>query len=164
MIINLPYSPSHSLEWLEKFFEKDYYKKPYDRFMWWRSYSPKRRPLHPRSTLLDRILNGDFDLASYKYEIEAVEHKLNEKYVELFEDQGRYVEESSLDRARRKRLFDDFNKDETDKLSELKKQFLLTFKLTEDQYEQEIVSTDLELVDFYYFIEEKYGKYWIPLK
>jgi len=164
MNVALPYSPTHSKEWLENYFSKNYYKKPYDRFMWWRSYSPKRRPLHPRSTLLDRILNGDFDLASYKYEIEAVEHKLNEKYVELFEDQGRYVEESSLDRARRKRLFDDFNKDETDKLSELKKQFLLTFKLTEDQYEQEIVSTDLELVDFYYFIEEKYGKYWIPLK
>lgn len=164
MQVTLPYSPTHSQEWLEQFFEKNYYKKSYDRFMWWRSYSPKRKPLHPRSSLLDRILNGDFDLASYKYEVEAVEHKLNQKFIDLIEDQGRYVEEASLDRARRKRLLEDFEKDELSKLAELKKQFLIVFKITEEEYEQEILNTDLELVDFYYFIEEKYGKYWIPMK
>lgn len=164
MILNLPYSPIHSQKWLDKFFSKNYYKKPYDRFMWWRSYTPKNKPLSPRASLKDKILNGDFDMASYKYEAEVVEHRMNEKYVQHMGDPGRFNEETSLDRARRKRLLEDFEKDENTKLQELKKQFLIFFKIKEDQYDQEVMNVDLDLIDFYYYIEEKYGTYWKPVK
>ena len=164
MNVILPYSPTHSLQWLEEYFSKNYFKKPYDRFMWWRSYVPKNKPLHNRALLKDKILNGDYDFGSFKFEAEYVEHRLNEKYVKLFNDQGRFVEEASLDRARRKRLLEDFEKDELKKLQELKKEFLVVFKITSEQYDEEILKTDLELIDFYFFIEEKYGTCWVPFK
>lgn len=164
MNINLPYQPLHSTEWLESFFSQNFYKKPYDRFMWWRSYTTKTKPLSHRSTLKERILNGDFDASPFKFESEIVEHRLNEKYKALYKDTGRYVEETSLDRSRRKRLLQDYEKDEAKKLEELQKAFLLNFKITKEQYEEEIVNADLDLIDFYFYVEEKYGTYWKPSK
>ena len=165
MIINLPYSPSHSLEWLEKFFEKDYYKKPYDRFMWWRSYTPKRRPLHPRQPLIDRIINGDFDVAPYRYEAEIVEHRLNEKWVELRDDPGRYLQEESVNMARRKRLMEDYEKEEGKRLDELKRLFVQTFKMSRQDYDVEVEQSQTEsLVDFYYEMKDKYGTYYTPFR
>jgi len=165
MVTNLPYSPSHSIEWLQEFFNKDYYKKPYDRFMWWRSYTPKRRPLHTRQPLIDRLINGDFDVAPYRFEAEIVEHRLNSKWVELRDDPGRYLEEARVDIARRKRLMQDFEKEETKRLDELKRLFVQTFKMSKDDYDVEVEQSQSEnLVDFYYEMKEKYGTYWKPKK
>ena len=164
MIISLPYDPVHSLEWLEKYFSENYYKKPYDRFMWWRSYTPKSKPLHPRQPLIDRILNGDFDMAPFRFEAEIVEHRMNERWKELYRDTGRYNEETSVDRARRKRLLEDYDKEETKRLEELRKLFVQTFKMSYDDYDREVIGTTGELVDFYYGMEKKYGTYWKPIK
>lgn len=164
MVINLPYDPVHSLEWLEKYFSKNYYKKPYDRFMWWRSYTPKSKPLHPRQPLIDRILNGDFDMAPFRFEAEIVEHRMNERYKELYQEPGRFNEETSVDRARRKRLLEDYDKEETKRLEELRKLFVQTFKMSYDDYDREVIETTGELVDFYYDMEKKYGTYWQPMK
>ena len=54
---NLPYSPKSSKAKLEKELGQRYYKKPYDRFMWWRGYTLKNKPLDKRSTFRDKILN-----------------------------------------------------------------------------------------------------------
>lgn len=165
MIINLPYSPFHSLEWLEKFFAKDYYKKPYDRFMWWRSYTPKRRPLHPRQPFIDRLINGDFDVAPYRYEAEIVEHRLNEKWVELRDDPGRYLQEESVNMARRKRLMEDYEKEEAKRLDELRRLFVQTFKMSREDYDIEVEQSETEsLVDFYYEMKDKYGTYYTPFR
>jgi len=165
MIVNLPYSPSHSIEWLQEFFNKDYYKKPYDRFMWWRSYTPKRRPLHARQPLIDRIINGDFDMAPYRFEAEIVEHRLNEKWVEYQGDGGRYVEDCRMDIARRKRLMEDFEKEEGKRLEELRTLFTRELKMTKQDYDVEVEKSQSEsLVDFYYEMKEKYGTYWKPMK
>jgi hypothetical protein len=165
MIINLPYSPSHSPEWLENFFKKDYYKKPYDRFMWWRSFTPKRRPLHARQPFIDRLINGDFDVAPYRFEAEIVEHRLNKKWVEFRDDPGRYLQEESVNIARRKRLLEDYEKEENKRLEELRNLFVREFKITKQEYDEEVVNTRTNsLVDFYYEIKEKYGTYWKPSK
>lgn len=165
MFINLPYSPTHSPDWLEKFFAKNYYKKPYDRFMWWRSYTPKNKPLHPRQPLIDRLINGDFDVAPFRFEAEIVEHRLNAKWVELRNDPGRYVEEARMDIARRKRLMEDYEKEETKRLDELKRLFIQTFKMTREDYDVEVEQTQCEsLVDYYYEMKDKYGTYHRPFK
>jgi len=165
MNLSLPYTPTHSLDWLEKFFTQNYYKKPYDRFMWWRSYTPKSKPLHPRQPLIDRLRNGDFDMAPYRFEAEIVEHRMNEKYVELKGHSGEWNEATSVDRARRKRLLEDYDKEETKRLDELKRLFVQTFKMTKEDYDVEVEMTDAEdLVDFYFKMEEKYGTYWRPMK
>jgi hypothetical protein len=163
MVINLPYSPVHSEEWLEKFFKKDYYKKPYDRFMWWRSYTPKRRPLHARQPLIDRLINGDFDVAPYRFEAEIVEHRLNKKWAEVRDDTGRYLQEESVNIERRKRLMQDFEKEETRRLDELRSCFIREFKMTKEDYDVEVEMSQSEsLVDFYYEMKEKYGAYYSP--
>ena len=163
--MNLPYSPSHSLQWLERFFTKHYFKKPYDRFMWWRSYTPKSKPLPPRSAFRDRILNGDLDLAPYRLEAEIVEHRMNQKWVEYgYKDAGRWNEETSVDRARRKRLLEDYDKEEVKRLDEIKKGFVQTLKMSKDDYDKEVVrSSAANLITFYDKMAEKYGTYWKPL-
>ncbi len=158
MKVSLPHKPRHSTEWLEKYFKKNYYKKPYNRFHWWRSYVDKNKPLPNRSPLRDRILNGDFDFGPYKFEAEVVEHRINEKYIQYFDDQGRYVEETSLDRARRKRLLEDFEADESRKLNDLAKGFSDLIGLTKEKVLDELEQFDDTLIEFYYYITEKYPR------
>ena len=158
MILNLPYKPLHSKEWLENFLKKNYYTKKYDRFMWWRSFTPRNAPLSNRHTLRDRIANGDFDMGSFTYEIELVEHRINEKFQEIGHDYTQYHEAISIDKARLKRLQEDRDKDEANKLAELEKSFIQEFKMTKEQYQDEVVKTHKDLLSFYFKMEEKYGK------
>ena len=164
MFNNLPYSPMHSQEWLEKFLKKNYYTKKYDRFMWWRSFTPRNSPLSNRHPLRDRIINGDFDLGPFVFEIELVEHRINQKFQEIGHDYTQYHEAISLDRARIKRLKEDRDKDEIKKLEELKKTFLSEFKMTKEQYENEVTKTHKDILAFYDKMETKYGRYWRQTK
>lgn len=154
-----PYKPTHSKEWLEKYLSTNYYKKPYDKFMWWRSFSPRSNPLPYNVPLRDRILNGDFDLGPFTFEIELVEHRLNERYAKLYDDPGRLRQEEQMDKARRKRLIEDRDKDEQKKLDALKRDFLNEFKMTREQYDKAVISyRGPDLVNFYYRCEEKFGR------
>ena len=158
MKIDTPYKPPHSVSWLESYFKKNYYKRPYNRFHWWRSYVDKNKPLSNRSPLRDRILNGDFDFGPYKFEAEVVEHRMNEKYVELHEDMGRYVEVTSLDRARRKRLLEDYEADEKRKLEDLAKSISELIGLAKEAILDELIEFNDTLIEFYYHITEKYPR------
>lgn len=158
MVLNTPFTPQHSVEWLEKFFKDNYYKKPYDRFSWWRSYTVKNKPLHKRKPLEDKIKNGDFDISSYKFEAELVEHKINQKYQMYINDQGRYIEETSLDRARRKRLLQDFEKEESNKIAELIQEFTYIVPLNKEQVTYELENFDGTLIQFYHYITKKYAR------
>jgi hypothetical protein len=165
MVTSLPYNPSLEQKWLVNFFKKDYYKKPYDRFMWWRSYTPKQKPLTNRHDLRERIHNGDFDVAPYAFEAQLVEHRMNEVFVECRGYEDTYREKTQVDKARRKRLLEDYEKEEARRLSELKKAFILKLKMTKEQYEKEVVNTRaVNLLSFYDKMEAKYGTYWKPLK
>lgn len=157
--MNLPYKPIHSVEWLNKYLTTNYYKKKYDRFMWWRSFTPRSNPLPNNHPLRDRILNGDFDLGPFTYEIELVEHRLNERFQKYYDDPGRLREAEQMDKARRKRLMEDRDKDELKKLEELKKAFLFEFKMTKQQYDREVVKyTGPDLINFYYRMKDKFGE------
>ena len=152
-----PYNPTHSKAWLERFLKKNYYTKKYDRYMWWRSYTLKNPPLSNKHPLRDRILNGDFDLGSYVFEIELVEHRMNEKALK-HKHEDTFQEETQVDKARRKRLQEDRDKDEVSKLYELKKAFLFEFRMTKQQYDKEVVKPNKDLISFYFKMEDKYGK------
>ena len=169
MVQNLPYSPKFTKEFLEDTLSKRYFKKPYDRFMWWRGYTPKNKPLPNRASFIDKIRNGDFDTGPYLYEVMLAEHKMNEKYIECLTskgepDLGKWTSETSIDRARIKRLNQDYEKEEAKKLLEVRKGFTTVLKMTGEQYDEEIVNSDAEeLIDFYFEMEEKYGTYWKPM-
>ena len=167
--VNLPFSPKWSKKWIEKKLSQRYFKKPYDRFMWWRGYTLKNKPLTNKHPLRDRILNGDFDQGPYLLEVELCLHKMNEKYLENITkdgtpDHGKYHSETSIDRARKKRLLEDFEKDEAKKLEDLRTEFLREFKITKEEYEKEVYKCKGELIDLYFQVQDKYKTWTIKPK
>lgn len=164
MNIQLPYSTKFSRAKIERDLSKIYFKKPYDRFMWWRAYTPKNKALGNKAPLIDRLLNGDYEMGPFLMEVELVYHTMNDKYKAAITsngeiDHGKFHSETSIDRARKKRLIEDHEKDEARKLSDLKKEFTNIFKMDNDQYDMEVNKTRGTLVEFYYEMESKYGKY-----
>ena len=155
------YSPVLSKKQLEVKFSK-LRKLKYNQFRWWRMYDNPNLPLHSRQPLRDRILNGDFEYSHYKYQAEWCEHEINQIWEECYPDIGKFNEMSSLLRTRRKRLLEDFEKDENTKLSELMSSFTRHYKLNKEEVEEEMLKCSGSLIDFYYIIEEKFKIVHIP--
>ena len=152
-----PYQPIHTEEWLEAFFAKNYFKMPYNRFMWWKSYTPKTKPLVGNVTPLQRIQNGDFDPAPYKFEAELVEHRLRRKWFDLKGDWQKFLEVCAVDLARRKRLLEDHEKEENRRLEGFYKYVGRIFGMNRDEIMEHLGSFDGETVlEFYHFLHEKY--------
>jgi hypothetical protein len=137
-------------------------KLKYNQFRWWRMYDNINKPLHNRKSLRDKILNGDFDYSHYGYQAMWCEHEINKIYNKCYPDISRFNEESSLLRARRKRLLDDFYKDEDQKLETLIIEFTKNFKCTKEQVLEEISKCLGSLIDLYYILEEKYAVKFQP--
>ena len=166
--LNLPFRPKWSKQWIEKKLSERYFKKPYDRFMWWRGYTLKNKPLGLKQPLRARIANGDFDTGPYLLEVELCLHKMNEKYLECVTpngevDQSLYHSETSIDRARKKRLIEDLEKDEFKKLDELKTSFCKIFGVDRKLYEKELMKSNLDLLEFYDYMEKKFKKRLDPV-
>lgn len=152
-----PFKPTHSVEWLENYFAENCFKKPYDRFMWWRGYVTKKKPLFPQAFFKDKVENGDYDYPHYRYEAELVEHKLREAYLNRI-DIVQFNESQSLNMARRKRLLEDHEKEENKRLEALYKECYRTFRITKERVQEEIMNLNGDTVkDLYLVLEEKYG-------
>ena len=129
----------------------------YNRFMWWRRFTPSSPPLDSKSSLLDKIRNGDLDFSHYWWQAKYTEIELNEKLQESL-DYNHWVQTTQVDRNRRKRLYEDFDKDETTKLAYIKKEFLKEFYMSLEDYEEEISSFDGSLEELYLQCVVIYGK------
>jgi hypothetical protein len=152
-----PFKPTHSVEWLENYFAENCFKKPYDRFMWWRGYVTKQKPLYPQASFKAKVENGDFDYPHYRYEAELVEHKLRHAYLNRT-DIVQFNESQSLNMARRKRLLEDHDKEENKRLEALYKECWRNYRLSKEKVEEEIMNLDGDTVkDLYLVLEEKYG-------
>jgi hypothetical protein len=139
-----------------------YQKINYNQFRWWRMYQPKNKPLDNRQPILDRILNGDFDLSCYKAQVYWCEHELDSLLKECKGDYQMYLEKGAVMLARRKRLMEDFEKDESERLSSLIKAFTQNFKCNKEQVEEEMINCRGSLIDLYYIIEDKYKIVHMP--
>tara|TARA_R110001592_G_scaffold219375_1_gene473518 strand:- start:14 stop:526 length:513 start_codon:yes stop_codon:yes gene_type:complete len=140
-----------------------YQKINYNQFRWWRMYQPKNKPLDNRKPLRDRIFNGDFDYSCYKAQQYLVEYQLNDILKECDNDYGKYLEKTSVIRARRKRLMEDFEKDEAERLNSLTVEFTKYFKCNREQAEEEMLKCSGSLIDLYYIIEDKYKIVHMPV-
>jgi len=140
-----------------------YQKINYNQFRWWRMYQPKNKPLDTRKPLRDRIFNGDFDYSCYKAQQYLVEYQLNDVFEECDRDYGKFLEKSSVQLARRKRLMEDFEKDEAERLRSLTIEFTKYFKCNREQVEEEMLKCSGSLIDLYYIIEEKYKIVHMPV-
>lgn len=159
--MNKLYTPSFTREQLDVKFSKLRSLK-YNRFRWWRMYDNPNKPLDTRQPLRDRILNGDFEYSHYKYQAEWCEHEMNDAWEECFPDVGKFNEKTSLIRSRRKRLLEDFEKDEHSKLEELISSFTKHYRLNKEQVEEEMLNFLGDLTGFYYHIEDKYKIVHMP--
>ena len=158
---SLPFSPPLEKNWILRTLKKDYFKKPYDRFMWWRSYTPKNKPLSKSKPLRDRIANGDLDHAPYLYESYLAEYTMNDKYLQCITQNGeidymKWKQEASVDGARKKRLLDDYQKEETRRLDELRTGFMKEFNIDKETYYKEAENSSKKLLDFYDYMSRKY--------
>ena len=150
------FNPSLSRGQVEKQLSQ-YQKINYNQFRWWRMYQPKNKQLDKRQPLRDRILNGDFNFSCYKAQIYWCEHELDDMLRECDRDYQKYLEKSSVMRARRKRLIEDFEKDEKERLDSLITEFTKYYRLDKKQVEEEMINFSGDsLIDFYYHIDEKY--------
>ena len=159
--MTIPFNPTTSRKQLDKKFSK-LRKLNYNAFRWWRMYDNPNKPLDNKSLLRDRILNGDFDYSHYKYQSDWCEHEMNDIAIECGDDVGKFVEKTSLLRSRRKRLLEDFEKDENGKLETLIKAFTIHFRCNEEQVYEEISKCSGSLMDLYYIIEDKYKIVFMP--
>jgi len=130
----------------------------YNRFFWWRKYTPKKKPLSKNAPLWDRILNGDFEFSHYYWQSKQAEIEINELHEKYKYDDRLFIEKAALVRARRRKLIDDFKKDEEERLKNLKKEFLKNFFITEEEYEKEINEFGYSIKEFYIQCESKFGK------
>ena len=140
-----------------------YQKINYNQFRWWRMYQPKNKPLHHLTPLRDRIFNGDFDYSCYRAQQYLVEYQLNDILEECGIDYQKYLERTSVIRARRKRLIEDFEKDEAERLRSLTIEFTKYFKCNKEQVEEEMLECSGSLIDLYYIIEDKYKIVHMPV-
>ena len=84
----------------------------YNAFRWWRRFDTKNKPLHKYSDLLDKIQNGDYEFSHYYWQAKYAELEIDELYNKCYPDYTLFNEKNAMGGARRKRLWDDFEKDE----------------------------------------------------
>ena len=158
------FSVPFSRKKIERHLNKNYKKINYNKFRWWRWYQDKNTPLPYKADFRDKIFNGDFDPSGYQWQAWLCEHMLNEIHEECYPDIQKYLEKSKLLGARRKRLLEDYENDEKNKLDNLYSHFRKYFSIDRSQVEEEALKCRGELIDLYYIIEDKYRKKLITSK
>ena len=150
------YTPSHTREQLLGTKLKGLRKLNYNPFTWWRMYESTNKPLSSRAHISDKIKNGDYDYPHWKYQAELCEHDLNDMWKKVAPDYAKWVEESSLMRARRKRLMEDHEKEENRKLEEIVKEFTKYYRVTKEEVVDMMLDWDGDLYGFYQFMDDRY--------
>jgi len=125
----------------------------YNQFRWWRRWESKNEPLHKYCPLIDKIQNGDFDFSHYFWQTQYCDIEMNIKYSKSKNYQS-WLDDIQLDKARRNHLWEDFIRDENEKLNEIKQLFCRDFGLSEEDYYIKIENFDGTLEDFYHYLNE----------
>ena len=126
----------------------------YNQFYWWRRFKA-RETLHPYKPLYDKIKNGDYEMSDYfyqaKYELELMEEKLATiKHLDA------KLEATKLCMERYRRLMNDYEKDETKILQQLKKDFKTVFGVSEDELDRYMEECDGDLMCLYNTVKQDY--------
>ena len=128
--------------------------KSYSKYQWWRRFQ-YRTELDDKAPLYNKIVNGDYVVSDYIYQMEFEEYLMEEKLVTC-KNAEQMHDVRKLFKERQRRLSEDFEKDEADIMRRLKKDFTKTFKITKDQLETLMESFDGSLLDLYNHIKLNY--------
>jgi hypothetical protein len=137
---------------------------PYNKFMWWRRFESKTKPLPKGATFLQRIKNNEFEFSHFYWQWKLTELEINELYTQYKGNIKMLLEKNKIDLERRKRLILDFEKDENDRLEALKNGFLREFFMTEEDYYDHLEKFDGTTEDFYFYCSETFGKTFRPIE
>lgn len=133
---------------------KPYKKLNYNPYYWWRTHSLGNTPLSKKENLLYRIRNGDFDLPSYWWQSQLALINAKKK-IEGIDDYNIAHERISVDIERYRKLIIDFNKEETERIENLKSAFISTFNIDEETLLIELEKWPYGLEKFFYHIQQK---------
>jgi hypothetical protein len=145
----------HSADVINEYISK---LKPisYNRFRWWRNFDTKTKPFTHKATLLERIQNEEFNFSQYFWQAQHCEQTINEKFNEYRGNIQKLLENHGVEFTRRKRLWEDFERDEQEKLKSLQISFLKEFEITKEEYIQEIEKFGDTLENLYIHIRKRY--------
>jgi hypothetical protein len=124
----------------------------YNQFKWWRRFDTKTQSLPRGSKFIDRIKNGEYEFSHYYWQWKLSELEINELHVKYNGDIQKILEKNGVDLARRKRLIEDFEKDENARLKALQDGFLREFVMTKEEYFEHITNFEWELLKNFIYI------------
>ena len=130
-----------------------YEKLNYNRWFWWRRFKG-RETLHKYQPLKDKIMNGDYEPSDYHWWI-LWENEVEKESISKITDVGKQHEARCLFGERRRRLMNDFEKDEAKILEAMYKDFWLAFRMKREEVEDEMFNFDGTLFEFYHYIYSK---------
>jgi hypothetical protein len=152
------HNPYLSEEELLKKFSK-LRKLTYNKFRWWRMYDDISLKKPSKSPLIEKIKNGDFNYSHYGFQAMWCEHEINKVYNKIGpKDSGRFVEETSLLRSKRKRLLEDHYRDEDNKLEELSIELSKIFKLSKEKIKTYMEEFGGTIEELYFYLNKNYKK------
>ena len=128
-------------------------RNTYNRFYWWRRFQP-RQTLHPYRRLNERIPNGDFEVSDYHWQV-LWENELEKEAITNEPNPDKKHEIRCMFGERRRRLNNDYEKDEQKILDEMYKAFKTELRMTREQVDDEMLNFDGTLSEFYYYIYNK---------
>ena len=144
----------HSKETIHKHISKLQPLK-YNQFYWWRKFKDKS-PLSSKEAVHARIDNGDFDFSSYYWQAQYTLLEMEEKTGHI-SDPGNKHEAQTIYRERWRRLMNDFEKEEPQRLAEYKKAITNLFEIEDNDLEKKMEDFDGTLKELYTLIKTNYN-------
>jgi len=127
----------------------------YNQFYWWRKFKEKS-PLSTKDAVHARIDNGDFDFSSYYWQAQYALLEMEEKTGHITDPSIRH-ESQTLFRERYRRLMNDFEKDEPQRLESYIKTMTSLFEIEKDELEKKMENFDGTLKELYILIKTNYN-------
>ena len=127
----------------------------YNQFYWWRKFKDKS-PLSSKEALHARIDNGDFDFSSYYWQAQYALIEMEEKTGHISDSATRH-EAQTIYRERWRRLMNDYEKDELQRLAEYKKSITNLFEIEDNDLEKKMEEFDGTLKELYTLIKTNYN-------
>jgi len=125
----------------------------YNQWYWWRRFK-SRTVLHKYQSLEDKIKNGDFEVSDYHW-WKLWEDELEKEAISKSEDPSKQHETRCLFGERKRRLTEDYIKDETKILEAMYNDFRIELRMKKEEVEDEMLQFEGTLSEFYYYIYNK---------
>lgn len=121
----------------------------YNKFMWWRQFTDNVKPLGKRATLKDRIANHEFEPSTYLWQAQYALYQALDKINLQTDDHQKQMENLAVDLARYKRLMEDYEKEESQRMEALYDAFISAFKITREELEEKFLNWPGDIASFY---------------